>query len=136
MGAGEVAYRTGWIVALLVGMQVSLGLFRVRALPAASGLVVPTRKWMRGSHAVIGFALPVLTLMHSRASMKGPAIRAVSAAGLWMATLAMLMMIVPAVLGMTILLLSKPQRSGLHRVHLSIAALVVVLAGVPMALDG
>ena len=121
-------------MALLLGIQVSLGCFRFRALPDASRLVLPTRKWALASHAVIG-ALPVLTSMHSWAFMEGPAIRAISAASLWPATLSMLMMIVQVVLGMTILLLSEAQRFGLRRVHVSIAALVVVLAGVHMALN-
>lgn len=136
MGAAEVTSRTAWIVALLLGAQASLGRFRARALPATNVSSRPARTLVLTGHAVIGFALPVLTFSHAWSSMKLPGIRQTSSGGLWMATVALMLLVAQAVIGTTMLRLSEAERVRPRRLHLAVAVVLVVLAVTHVILNG
>ena len=121
---------------LLLGAQASLGLLRVRALPAAGNSLRSPRTWVLTAHAVIGLALPPLALAHGWCSMKLPGIRGTSASGLWIATAALLLLAAQAVTGMTVLRLREPQRIAIRRLHSAMAVLLAALAGAHVLLNG
>lgn len=136
MGAAVITSRTAWIVALLLVMQASLALFRVRALPATSASAFPARAWLLTAHAILGFVLPPLTLMHAWNSMRLPGASGTSAPGLWIATGALLLLVVQAASGASLLRRNQLLHSGTRRLHLAMAAVLVVLAGIHVVLNG
>jgi len=136
MGAAGITSRTAWVVALLLVMQASLGVFRVRALPATSVSAFPARAWLLTAHAIVGFVLLPLTLMHAWNSMRLPGMSRTSVPGLWMATGALLLLVAQAASGASLLRLNEPQRNGTRRLHLAMAAVLVMLAGIHVVLNG
>ena len=136
MAAAEIANHTAWITALLLGAQASLGLLRVRALPGAGNSVRSARTWVLAAHVVIGLAVPPLALAHGWFSMKVPGIRRTSAAGLWIATAALLLLGVQAVAGITMLRVGDPERITTRRVHLALAVVLIGLAATHVLLNG
>lgn len=124
MGLAAVTTRTPWNAALLLGAQACLGLLRARNVPisrAGLGLAI-------GAHIGFGFALFPLTFAHAWFSMKAAAMSAPSIAGLWIATVALLLLFLQALIGIS--LLRSKCAVGSRRVHLAIALVVMILAGV------
>jgi len=136
MDAAGITSRTAWVVVLLLVMQASLGLFRVRALPATSASAFRARAWLLTAHAIVGFVLLPLTLMHARNSMRLPGMSRTSVPGLWMATGALLLLVAQAASGASLLRLNEPQRNRTRRLHLAMAAVLVMLAGIHVVLNG
>jgi hypothetical protein len=131
----EITSGTAWMTALLLGVEASLGLLRVRALTAAGHLVRSSRAWALTGHTVIGLTVIALAFLHAWFSMKLPGIRGTSASGLWIATAALLLLAAQAASGMTMLRLTEPQRVTMRRLHLLMAVLLLVLAGVHVFLN-
>jgi hypothetical protein len=135
MGAAELASRTAWITALALAAQVSLGLWRVRVMPASTASFRSILGPILAGHIVIGVALPMVTLIHAWSSMKLPNIRETSVAGLWVAIAGLLLLFMQAAVGASLLWRSEPQRLGFRRVHLAMAVIVVALAGAHVLLN-
>jgi hypothetical protein len=133
MGAAELTSRTAWIAALALAAQVPLGLWRVRVMPASTASFRSISGAVLTSHIVIGVALPMVTFIHAWSSMKSPKIRETSVAGLWVATAVLLLLFVQAAAGAA-LWRSEP-RMGSRRLHLTVAVIVVVLAGAHVLLN-
>lgn len=135
MGTAAVTSSAAWITALLLGGQALLGLIHVRALPAR-GHSIRGMRWLLAGHAVIGLVLPPLTFVHAWSSMKLPGIRGTSAVGLWIATIALLLLVIQGSIGLSLLRSSKPQRINLRRQHFAMGVILVVLAGMHVLLNG
>jgi hypothetical protein len=135
MGAAELASRTAWITALALAAQVSLGLWRVRVMPASTASFRSISGALLTGHIVIGVALPMVTFIHAWFAMKSPNIRETSVAGLWVATAVLLLLFVQAAVGASLLWQSEPQRMEFRRLHLAVAVIVVVLAGAHVLLN-
>jgi hypothetical protein len=131
----EIASGTAWMTVLLLGAQASLGPLLVRTVPAASNSLRSARTWVLTVHAVIGLALPPLVFAHGWFSMKLPGIRGTSMARLWIATVALLLLAVQAVIGITMLRLREPRRIAIRRLHCAMAVLLAVLAGAHIFLN-
>lgn len=136
MGASEFLSRTTWIVALLVSTQAVLGLFRARPLRSLSSSIRRAGTWALVGHAVIGFVLPVLAFLHAWTSMKLQGIAASSAAGLWIATIAVLLFAVQAVIGVTMLQFNPTQSTDLRQLHLAISIVLILLVSSHVVLNG
>ena len=132
MGEAEIGYQTAWITAAVLGAQALIGRFGVRAMPRSANSV---RSRMLAGHMVIGIALAPLAFAHAWFSMKTPHVRETSAAGLWVATFALLLVIAQALIGMSMLRLGESQGTGFRRLHLAMAIMLITLAGVHMALN-
>ena len=135
MGEAEIGYQTAWITAAVLGAQALIGRFGVRAMPRSANSVRSTRPRMLAGHMVIGIALAPLAFAHAWFSMKTPHVRETSAAGLWVATFALLLVIAQALIGMSMLRLGESQGTGFRRLHLAMAIMLITLAGVHMALN-
>lgn len=131
MQAAEITSRTAWITALLLGLQASLGLFRVRAVPSAYPV---WRRWVLVDHVAIGVALPVFSFLHVWFSVKQPSIRGTSTVGLWIGTLGTLFMVSQILVGSS--MLGTVEHTQTRRLHFAIATVLVVLAGAHIALNG
>lgn len=88
---------------------------------------------MLAGHAVIGVVLAPLAFAHAWFSMKTPVVRKTSAAGLWLATLALLLVLVQALVGLS--MLYGPPATGLRRLHFAAAIMLIALAGVHVLLN-
>lgn len=128
MELAAVTTGMAWITALLLCVQLCLGLAHSRAM----SLSRTVRNFAIWAHTGFGCALPVLTFAHAWFSMKS-APKASNMAGLWIATLALLFLILQVLIGIP-LLRPRPEVS-LRGAHLTVAGTVIVLAGVHVILN-
>jgi uncharacterized membrane protein len=77
----------------------------------------------------------MVTFIHAWFAMKSPNIRGTSVAGLWVATVVLLLLFMQAAVGASLLWRSEPQGMGFRRLHLAVAVIVVVLAGAHVLLN-
>lgn len=124
MGLVAVTTQTAWIAALLLGAQAGLGLLRARSVPTSRA----AHTLAMGAHIGFGFVLLPLTFAHAWFSMKAAGINASSIAGLWIATVALLLLLLQTLIGIS--LLRSSYAIGSRRLHLAIAFVVIILAGV------
>jgi heme A synthase len=124
MRLAAVTTRTAWIAALLLGAQACLGLLRARNVPTSRAALTLAI----GAHIGFGFVLFPLTFAHAWFSMKAAGMNASSIAGLWIATVALLLLLWQALVGIS--LLRSRHAVGSRRLHLAIAVVVIILAAV------
>ena len=124
MGLAAVTTRTAWTAALWLGAQACLGLLRARKVPTSRSVLTLAI----AAHIGFGFVLFPLTFAHGWFSMKAAGMNASSIAGLWIATVALLLLLLQALLGIS--LLCPRCAVGSRRLHLAIAVVVIILAGV------
>ena len=109
------------MTAAMVLAQASIGLFGV------------SRRILRESHIVLGLILPLLTFAHAWLSMKSVSMKSANMAGLWLATVALLLLGVQVLLGTA--LIGPSEKSGsLKRVHLAVGLSILALASVHVLL--
>lgn len=125
MGTAEITSSTAWITALLLGGQASLGLIRTRVFPTQGDSI---RGWFLTGHTIIGLVLPPLAFAHAWSAMNLPCVRGTSAAGLWIATLALLLLVVQGLIGLSLLPPSGPHRIRPRRLHLAMGFILMALA--------
>ena len=134
---------TGWLVAILLGVQIALPFLLRRVSPqtmsarASQGTitkpkkVAPTTKSM-GWHYLLGFAVPLAALAHGWIPMASGHMPHTSMTGLWLATFALGLLFVQPLIG-----LATRQEGGgetntarlaLRRVHLVAMLLITALA--------
>jgi hypothetical protein len=117
---------SGWVLLALLAVTIALP----RLLRRRSGAFL---RRMR-PHFWAGFAVPVITLAHLAPSMTAPWIRTVNAAGLDLASLALVLILVQVVIGAR-LRQARTGRTGLRRAHLLTMVGITVLAGAHVALN-
>jgi hypothetical protein len=115
------AANTAWMAAVMLLVQMSLGLWRVN------------RRVLRRSHIALGIVVLPVTFVHARLSIKAVPIWFAHAIGLRLATTALLLLGVQLLLGA---ILIRPSKSSqpLRRVHLAVGFAIVPLAGVHVLL--
>ena len=125
---------SGWIAAILMAMETLLPYLLRRSplserLGIAEGFATPYLRRMR-PHYWAGYALVALSVAHAWVPMQAGYARRANAAGLWIATLALLALLLQAMLG---LLLQDPKlelRALLRRWHFWL--MVMISAGVAL----
>lgn len=100
---------------------------------ASIGIFGAGRSIFRKAHIVLGLILPLLTFSHAWLSMKSVSMKPANMSVLWLATAALLLLGVQALLG-TALIRPSESRGSLKRVHLAVGLGILALASVHMLL--
>ncbi len=130
-----VSSATGWLVAALVIVNVSLAYLLRGRLLAANGWTTPYLQRMR-PHYWIGVTIGGLSLVHAGLAMSGP-MRSSSlyTAGLWIATGSLLLVFAQVMVGMRLVALRGADRLRLRRTHFRIMAGMVATGMVHIVLN-
>ena len=135
MGMGMLGATTGWLVAGLTAVNVSLPyLLRGRRF-AIHGWSVPYLERMR-PHYWIGLTVAGLTLLHAGIAMAGP-MRSdgLYVAGLWIATGGLLMVAGQAVVGIRLRTLRGEERLRVRKTHFRFMLGLVAVGAAHMVAD-
>lgn len=121
----------GWSAAILLGVGLGLPYFlrptgSSRALPLPPGFSRPYLERLR-PHYLAGLLAIGLSIWHAYASMRTPAVRHSSPAGLWLATGALGLLLMQAAIGQTLRRPDLVGRRSLRVYHYWIALAVVSL---------
>ena len=112
---------SGWVVTILFGVEVLLAyLLRQTALRGWLGLEQPSAgRGLRrmGPHFVVGAMLTLLGLAHSWIPMAAGRMRSSDMLGLWLATLALLGLVIQLLVGMALANAGGSDRRSLRRCH-------------------
>jgi hypothetical protein len=135
-----VTHFGGWSAAILLGVGLALPYFLrptglSRSLPLPPGSSRPYLERLR-PHYLAGLLAIGLSVSHAYASMRTPAVRHPSAAGLWLATGALGLLLMQAAIGQT---LRRPElvgRRSLRVSHYWMALAVVSLLIAHISLNG
>ena len=100
---------------------------------ASIGIFGERRRILREPHVVLGLILPLLTFAHAWLSMKSVSMKYANMAGLWLATVAFLLLGVQVLLG-TALIGPSESSGSLKRVHLAAGLGILALASVHVLL--
>lgn len=135
MGILRLGVVTGWLVAVLTAVNISLPYLLRGRLLAANGWSIPYLERMR-PHYWIGLTLAGLTLLHAGLAMSGP-IRTggLYAAGLWIATGGMFLVLGQASVGMRMRTLRGAERLRLRRTHFRFMVGLVIVGLVHIAFN-
>jgi hypothetical protein len=121
----------------MIGAQPFLGFVVGRASSPASGSATRcSRLWAFRAHAIIGFALPLLAFIHGWQSMSLPGSRSARISGLWIATLALFLLALQAMIGLSLGRPNEQQQGGIRRLHRALAMFLIVLASAHVFLNG
>ena len=134
MDVALLTSRTAWSTALLLAAQTALGIVRVQGVSPESSLGIRAR--VLPFHIIFGIALPTLAFTHAWFSMRAPHAGQTNVAGLWIATIALLLLACQAVIGLSLLRARGSQAIGLRRLHLAMAVIGIAFAGLHLFLNG
>jgi hypothetical protein len=131
---------SGWVAIILFGTEVLLAyLLRRSALSEWLGLARTfsgkALQRMR-PHYVLGAMLPPLVLAHAWIPMAAGRMRGSNMIGLWLATLALLVLAVQLVVGVALANMGGSDRSSLRRAHLASMLILSGLIVAHMVLNG
>lgn len=133
---GLIAAASGWVVAALTVVNVSLPYLLRGRLLAANGWSLPYLERMR-PHYWIGVTVAGLTLLHAGLAMSAPLrTEAPYTAGLWIATGGLLLVIGQASVGMRLRTLRGAERLRLRRTHFRLMVGLVIVGLIHIALNG
>ncbi len=104
-----VATSTGWFAVLLVPALITLPYLARYAVSGPVGI--------RVLHYWTGYSVGALGLVHTLATMYTPAIRHTNGTGLRLATLALLLLLIQALLGIGLQQVRPPRRDRLRQLH-------------------
>jgi hypothetical protein len=141
MRAVVITSITGWIACVLIGLEILLPyIFRKNRLSvwlrtAANATSSPylKRLW---PHYWLGYLLLLLGLVHTVVPMQADHIRQWNMTGLWIATAALLLMLLQGALGLWLQDSKLSTRSLLRGWHYWLMFGIVLLAGVHVWLNG
>lgn len=136
MNGAEVTSASGWIAAFLVAFTVLLPYTARTPLRRKLDLAVSSARRAMRLHYLIGFTILVLALVHMWVSMTAGMARHTSADGLYIATLALAVLIVQVMSGSTMSFGQVRAAIGLRRSHFVTMLAIVALVGVHIALNG
>ncbi|HXM54035.1 MAG TPA: hypothetical protein VOB72_01500 [Candidatus Dormibacteraeota bacterium] len=124
-----LAESSGWLIALLTGVTVGLP-YVLRRRPAYLARLTP--------HYWIGFTLAGLSLLHAGLAMSSTPTPGGGdwAAGIWVATGAMLLVFGQVVLGAGLRTLHGAERRQRRRLHFAVMTLLVAAGLVHVVLNG
>lgn len=132
----KIRFQIAWIVAVLLGAQSILGFFLRRSSPLTTRDAIPaSRSWAFGAHIVIGLALPLLAFTHAWLSMSLPGSRSTSSSGLWIATLALFLLALQTMIGLSLVRPNEQRQGGMRRLHRTVAVFLIVLASAHVFLN-
>jgi hypothetical protein len=125
---------SGWVTTLLIATEILLAyLLRPGVLSRWLGIAAAysggALRKMR-PHYVLGAALPILSFAHAWIPMAAGRMRGMNQAGLWLATLALLLLVIQPVLGSALTSPYVTRRRGLRRMHF---VGMLVLSGLVLA---
>jgi hypothetical protein len=135
MTSTEIASASGWTAAILVSCTVFLPYLARAPLRHRFNMAVHGARRLMRLHYVIGFAVLALALIHMWVSMTGGMARHTRASGLYIATVALAVLVVQAMSGSTMSFGQVRATIGLRRSHFMTMLAIVALVGLHIALN-
>jgi hypothetical protein len=140
MRAYLFAGTSGWVGTILMGTVALLPyLLRRSILTGRRGIVLPSgpaylqRMW---PHYWLAYGTTALSFGHAWTLMSRGGVPRTSSLGLYLATLALLLLLVQMVMGLALQQRNLPERRSLRRWHYRTMAAVIVLVGSHIWLNG
>ena len=136
MTVDRLGVATGWLLVAMTAVQIALPYLLRGRLLAANGWSLSYLDRMR-PHFWIGLSVAGLTLLHAGVAMSGPmGSGGVYAAGLWIATGGLLLVLGQASVGMRLRSLRGPERLKLRKTHFRFMVAIVLVGLLHIALNG
>jgi hypothetical protein len=130
----------GWLGAIFIGAVAVLPYLLGRSFVSVRlGIALPSdqpylrRMWL---HYWLAYAATALSFAHAWAAMSTGRMPRTSGVGMYLATLAMLLLLLQVFIGLTLQQKVLPARTSLRRVHFWTMAAVVVLVGAHLWMNG